>query len=415
MRILIQNLFFNNQGGTETISIATYNLLKKMGHDVFFFSADRPTFQDENYKYKHFFYKDIYTFKGYLKNPIKYYWNWEAAQKFERLIKEINPEIIHLNYIISPELLFVCKKYKIRTIITFHMLPQSCPAVDFLYKNKTICKNFKCKNGNYWHCILNKCAKNSLERSIRKSLLSYIFDKTNAYSNIEYFICPSNALRDYVRQTNICSDKNRIITINNFLSDNELKTIPNYNNKGYFLYIGRLSKEKGVHYLLQAMKDLPRKIELHVVGTGQEEANLKKFAKDNNLYNVKFLGFKNRGEIKEEYQNCISTILPCNWFENFPTTNMESFINGKPVIASNLGGIPEQVEHDLTGLLFEPENVEQLRQHILFYWNNPELVIEHGRNCHNKAITQYTEERYYNELIEVYKKLKYSQKEINEY
>ena len=154
--------------------------------------------------------------------------------------------------------------------------------------------------------------------------------------------------------------------------------------------------------MLQALKDLSRDIKLRIVGTGNQEKFLKQYTKVNNLYNVEFLGFKNREEIKEEYQNCIATILPCNWFENFPTTNMESFINGKPVIASNIGGIPEQVEHNNTGLLFEPTNVTQLKECILTYWNNPVLVIEHGKNAYNKALNLYNKQTYYNKLINLY-------------
>ena len=83
-------------------------------------------------------------------------------------------------------------------------------------------------------------------------------------------------------------------------------------------------------------------------------------------------------------------------------TNIESFINGKPVIASNIGGIPEIIEHNVNGLLFEPANIEQLKECIIKYYNNPKLVIEHGKNAYQKAITEYTEEKYYNKLIDVY-------------
>lgn len=404
MRIIIENQSFSLQGGTEVVSVATYSTLKKYGHDVYFFSTDKKPYYIENYEYAKYFPKDNLNTIGYLKNPFKYFWNWEAANKLEQMIKDINPDIIHFNALISPSILQVCKKNNIPAIMTIHMMPSHCPAVKLLFRNKIICSDFKCKNGNYWHCILNKCGNGSIERSIRKSLLSYIYDITGVYSAISYFICPSQALRDYARQTSICKDKNKIITINNFLRDDELKTIPNYTNKGYFLYIGRLDREKGVNYLLEAIKDLPREIEVHIVGKGSEEEKLKQYAKENNLENVKFLGFKNREEIKEEYQNCISTVLPCNWFENFPTTNMESFINGKPVIASNIGGIPEQIEHNKTGLLFEPTNAEQLKKYILNYWNNNDLVVEHGKNAYQKAITQYTEERYYKELVSIYQK-----------
>lgn len=405
MKILIINQFFNMQAGTEVISTETFNILKRKGHDVYYFSFDKKPYYLENYKYSKFFPRNNMSTLGYIRNPISYYWNIEAAKKLEYLINEIKPQIIHIHSSMSPSILQVCKKKNIPTVMTLHMFPFVCPATTFLYKNKEFCTDFKCKNGNYWYCILNRCGNNSLERSIRKALLSFIYNKTNAYSDVKYFICPSNALRDYVRLSNLTKEKNKIITINNFLSDEEVNTQPNYNNQGYFLYIGRLSKEKGVQYLLSAMKQLPRDIKLHIVGSGSEEQDLKKIANQHNLKNIEFLGFKNREEIKEEYQNCIATILPCNWFENFPTTNMESFINGKPVIASNIGGIPEQVENDKTGLLFEPANVEQLKDCILKYWNNPNLVIEHGKNGYNKAKEQYTEKRYYQELIKIYEEI----------
>ena len=86
-------------------------------------------------------------------------------------------------------------------------------------------------------------------------------------------------------------------------------------------------------------------------------------------------------------------------------TNIESFINGKPVIASNIGGIPEIVEDNINGLLFEPGNIEELKNCILKYWNNPELSVQHGKNGYQKAITQYTEDKYYNELIKIYEEV----------
>ena len=83
--------------------------------------------------------------------------------------------------------------------------------------------------------------------------------------------------------------------------------------------------------------------------------------------------------------------------------NKIKIINGKPSIASNIGGIPEIVEHNKTGLLFEPRNTEQLKECILTYWNNPDLVKEHGEKAYKKAIEKYTEERYYKEMANMYR------------
>ena len=95
-------------------------------------------------------------------------------------------------------------------------------------------------------------------------------------------------------------------------------------------------------------------------------------------------------------------MVPSNCFEAFGMVNIEAFINGKPVIASNIGGIPEIVENNINGLLFEPGNVEQLRECILRYWNNPQLVIDHGINAYQTATKNYTESVYYKKLMHVY-------------
>lgn len=223
------------------------------------------------------------------------------------------------------------------------------------------------------------------------------------------FITPSDALRKNVLEYDCGIDERRILTIPNFLSKEIYEITPNYENKKYFVYAGRLYKGKGIHILLQALNELPREIEMHIAGTGPDEEALKQYAKQNNLVNVKFLGQKNREDLFDEYQNCIANIVPSIWFENFPTANMESFINGKPVIASNIGGIPEQVEHNVNGLLFEPGNVQQLKEHIMTYWNNPQLAVEHGQNGYRKAKENYSEESYYNKIIKVYEDV------INEY
>ena len=126
------------------------------------------------------------------------------------------------------------------------------------------------------------------------------------------------------------------------------------------------------------------------------------YVKDNNLENVDFVGFKSGKELIEEYNNCIALIVPSTAYEAFGLINIEAFINGKPVIASNIGGIPEVVEHNKTGLLFESGNIEQLKECILKYKNNPELVIEHVNNAYEKAIANYTEDVCYEKLMHVY-------------
>lgn len=407
MKILTVNHFFAPFGGGEIIAYNTYKLLKYNGHESYFFATDKKPYFEENYKYVNYFPHYDKSIKTFLFKPIKYYWNIEAKNNLKKFINEIKPDIIHFHSLrwLTCSTLDICQKYNIPTILTLHDASHVCPVSTLLYKNQTFCKNILCNSGNYLPCILNNCASSGLEASIRQALFEYITVQNNVFKNINHFITPSNALKQLIIKANIGINSDKISVINNFLEDSYIAQEINYNNKGYFLYSGRLSKEKGLQYLLDAILKLPKDINFHIVGIGPEEKKIAEFIEKNNLYNVKLLGFMNREKLLTEYRNCIAGIHPCNWFENFPTSIMEFFACGKPVIGSNIGGIPEQIEHNKTGLLFEPANVNKLINNIELLYNNNNLAIQYGYQAAKKAKEHYSKERYYNELIDLYKKL----------
>lgn len=401
MRILILNTYFSPFRGGEFISYNTFKMLREHGVKVYFMANTKQPYFESDYEYIKYFTKDITFIKEYLKNPLRYYYNIKAKKDVQKFIDIIKPDLIHVHQFITGFSPLVLDCFKgIPTIMTVHDCGIICPASTLMYKNREYCKNVKCKSGKFINCLLNKCDRDGIEGSMRKTIRSYIIPPKLKY--IDRFITPSKALKEVLINANIGIKEENVFVINNFLLNDEIKTEPNYLNQGYFLYVGSLSKEKDVHCLLHAMKKLPKDIKLHIVGAGHEEKKLKHYAEENNLTNVEFLGFKNREEIKEEYQNCIAVIVPSNWFEIFGMVNIEAMINGKPVIGSNIGGIPEIVENDKTGLLFEPANVEQLKDCILKYRNNPVLAIEHGKNGYKKVLENYTEEIYYNKLISLY-------------
>lgn len=404
-KILYINGSFLNDNGAAVIAKNTEELFQKKGFETALFTV--KGYYYDNYKYSKYFAEPNNHPKNII-NILKWYYNWDSAKKIKQLIREFQPNIIHVHSLrtsgLTYSVLEPCIKNRIPIVMTLHDCFLICPIMTLVKGSGELCEKALCKGFNKFYCTINNCSVSNIKRAnFTLALFSFINKFTGYDKHIVKFITPSDALRNLMIENNNDITPDKIITINNFLSDEEFGNIqPNYENKGYFLYIGRLSHEKGVQYLLEAIKDLPRDIEFHIVGKGPEEDKLKEYAEENHLDNVKFLGHKSREEIKEEYQNCISTILPCNWFEIFGMTNVESFINGKPVIASNIGGIPEIVENDINGLLFEPANVKQLKECILKYWNNPDLVIQHGKNGYEKAKIQYSEERYYNELVNLY-------------
>ena len=405
MKILTTHFFFSQYGGGEVIAYNTFKLFQERGHETYFFATSRKPYFEENYEYLKYFPKYANSIKDFIINPTKYYYNNEAKINFEKMLNDVKPDIVHIHGVrwLTYSILEPCAKLNIPVVQTVHDSSFVCPVSTLLKKNKTYCSNVECKNGNYINCILNNCDKKGIEGSIRNAIFDIIALKSGTYKKISKFITPSEALRQLILDANIGITEDKIVAVNNFLEDSFIQTPVDYTNKGYFLFSGRLSEEKGVRYLLEAAKKLPKEIEFHIAGNGPKEEEFKKFVKDNGLDNVKFLGFMSRDKLLDEYKKCIAGIHPCNWFENFPTSNMEFFALGKPVIGSKMGGIPEQIEHGVTGFLFEPKNVDELAEKILKLYNIPDLSVKLGKNAKQKALNQYCKDRYYKEILQVYK------------
>jgi glycosyltransferase involved in cell wall biosynthesis len=178
------------------------------------------------------------------------------------------------------------------------------------------------------------------------------------------------------------------------------KYVPKYNNKGYALYFGRISKEKGVLTLLKAHNNISNDFELKIVGTGPLEDSLhKSFPK------AEFLGYKTGHELNELIANAAFVIVPSEWYENCSMSVLEAMALGKPVIGSRIGGIPEQVEHDKTGFLFEMGNVNELAEKMNILHANPDLSIQMGQAARKKCENEYSLNNHFYELTEIYSEL----------
>ncbi|MFH0702001.1 MAG: glycosyltransferase family 4 protein [bacterium] len=409
MKILFLHNYFSVKSGSNTVMFREADILRKNGHEVFFFTTDKQPFWEENYKYAKYFpqYTDYKTLPKLqlLKNIFKPFYNFEAEHKLTLFLEKIKPDIVHCHtffFHLTPSVLRACYKKNIPVTMTVHGAGFMCPAQGLMLNKDTYCKKELCIKGDYFHCLLNKCLGKSFPANFQPVALYSFYKFLKLYDKIALFICVSQAAADLALRSGI--KKEKLALINNFIDDSLLDIQPKYGNKGYFLYVGRLDKEKGLNYLLDAMKRLPN-TKLHIAGTGDEEKNLKKQAEELNLSNIKFLGFKSGKELEQEYRNCIATILPCNWFEAFGLTIIESFAYGKPVIASNMGGIPEIIENQKNGLIFEAGNIDELANAIEKFCFNNDLVVEIGKKGRIKAETLYNPQSHYNRLIETYRNI----------
>ena len=350
MKVLLVNKFHFMKGGAETYYFTLAEALKRAGHSVIFFSMkhEKNLPCDEE---KYFVEKKEYNEKTNAFDKIKAFksivYSKEAYSNISKLIEDEKPDVAFLNNVhrqLTTSVVDALHNHKIRIIWVVHDLIMLCPNYQMLDGKGMVCE--ECCKGKYKNCIKKKCVK----QSYLKSFLAYkeaVFNKKHrTYEKIDLFITPSLFYRNKLIEYHFNADK--VIYVPNPLSFGA-ECVTNVLDEHYFLYFGRLSREKGIDLLINALKDIEYK--LLIVGSGPMEDELKRLAADSE--NIKFKGFQT-GEILYDYikkSRCV--VLPSQWYENGPYSAMEAMSFGKPLIVSNMGGLPELVENGINGFVFQ--------------------------------------------------------------
>ncbi len=401
MKILLVNKFFYLKGGSERVFLEEADLLKRNGHQVVFFSMfDKRNLSCPQSKYfiNHIDYET--PVKNIKQKILKMLYSFEAKEKIEELLNDYQIDIAHLHNIyhqISPSILDVFVKYKIPTVMTLHDYKLVCPSYSMLAHGKP-CE--ECRNGKYFWCLLKKCTKGSYAKSLLNVVEMYLHHEIiHIYDKIDVFISPSIFLKRKLKEMGF---KKEIVYLPNFVNAKDY--LPKYSfNEKIICYFGRLSEEKGLFTLLNAVKGID--IKLKIIGDGPIRKDLEERVRKENLENVSFLGYKSGYELKEEVRNSMAVVLPSEWYENNPTAVLEAFALGKPLLGGRLGGIPELVKDGKTGLTFEPGNSGDLRSKIESLLENPKQIAEMGKKARKFVEESFNPEKHYIQVIEVYKKL----------
>lgn len=412
MKVLIANWSWYATGGDWTYIENIQKLYEANGHEVIPFS----THNRKNEYTKHSInFVNAYDFKELNKNKTiangiralrTSVVSQDALHKLDRILEEHDIKLAHLHNIhhyLTPAIVEKLHKKGVKIIWSLHDYKIICPENSFVSNGK-VCE--KCITGSFYHCALNKCKKNSILASALASFEAYYYHKRKVYDLVDYYLCPSEFLHQKFLQFGFPADK---VVTSNLCYDIDLidKYIDNHaplNNEKYILYVGRLEEIKGIKTLIKAVQGTD--IQLKIVGGGTATEEMKEFANGFNNPNVQFLGFKNKSEVFELTQNALFGVCPSEWYENFPFSVSETFLFSRAVVGAKIGGIPELVLDGKTGLLFEPGNVEALKEKLLQLWNNEALAFEMGKNAREHAYQLYNFDSHWKKLELTIQKLK---------
>jgi len=400
MKILLIHGVHFPAGGADKVYLNTGELLEKYGHKVIYFS----------FKNK----KNIYCSqeKYFLDEPSKFrvflnmFFNKQAAKKIEQLIRDEKPDIAHLHSFwsgLTPSICIVLRKYNIPIVHSVHDYNLICPVTTSMDYNGNICE--ECMGKFFYKCIFKRCFKGSLIKSfILASALFFRLKFYNPIQLIDGFVFVSwfsyNQHLKYMPNLN----KSDTIVLYNFNPITPKTKVDKYSRK-YFLYLGRLSHEKGLLTLIMAFSRL-KDVKLKIVGKGPQETFLKDTVYKTDINNIEFVGFKSGDELKSIISNASFNIVPSEWWENNPLSIIEAYSVGVPVIGAKIGGIPEIIADGETGYLFEMKNVDHLTR-VINKANSlsTEEYITMSNNAVKFALDKFSKEQYANILVDFYKKM----------
>ena len=393
------NKFLYPRGGSESYMLYLSEHLKGKGHEVEFFGMFDENNTVGNSAGQYTQNMDFHS-KGLARflYPFKIIYSFEAKKKIMKVIDHFKPDIVHMNNInfqLTPSIIYGVKKKKVPLVQTVHDYQMICPNhLLYNFDKNTPCE--KCVKDSHINCIKNKCIHSSLVKSILGVIEAKLYSWLKTYKKVDLFVCPSNFLENKLLSAKGFY-KGKTKTIHNFI-DKEKFADKGKAPESYIVYVGRLSKEKGIENIAGAAK-LLHNLNFVVAGSGPDEDMLK------NIPNIKLAGFLTGDKLTELMGNAKVLLLPSVCYENCPLSILEAQSMGVPVVTMNSGGMAELVKDGITGTLVNEPTPEGIAKKIKETLENEDYYNSLKENCKKEKDSILSVESYADILIKEYEKL----------
>jgi glycosyltransferase involved in cell wall biosynthesis len=399
MKIIQAHKFYFMKGGAERYVLDISDHLASKGNQVFPFAMKHQ--DNRETEYARFFPSYVNTEQvrvGWqaLRTFGRMLYSSESARKMSSLIHHAKPDFAHIHNIynqLSPSILRSLKRAQVPIVMTVHdhhlvspqynVWAQGC-GPDLRY-------------AGFLKATLSRFHKRSFLASFAQSFTFSLHGALGLYrNNIDLFITPSHYMKRQMVQGGFDEKKIRVI----YYGIDPHTIEPKYIHRGYFLFVGRLSEEKGVETVVRLARVLPD-INFKIVGRGPQMEWLHRLA--HGLENIEFLGFRTGDELKQLYRDATAVLLPSRVHENFPLTSLEAMSAGKPLIASNVGGIPEIVEDRVNGFLVAPMDLPTWTESVLRLYHDDDLQGRLSEEARGTVERRFMLDRHYRELGNAYR------------
>lgn len=398
MRVLMVHSFHHPRGGDTTYTRDLSTLLRSAGHEVIPLAMRHPDNEPSPWEARFPSWVEMRGAEGGLaraRAALGLVWSPEAAQAASAMAQELRPDVAHVQHLhrhLTPSVLSALRRQGVPIVWTVHDYELICPS-GLLFTQGRPCE--RCMGHRYHHAVLNRCKWDGALPSLAVAVEKWVHHLAGVWDLVDRFLCPSLHLAQALVRFGVPAA--RVQHLPNFLDSDEVPTgtLP---GDGW-LYAGRLAEEKGVHVALEAARRLPGH-ELTICGSGPMEAALRAQAAD--LPWVRFLGQQPRQEVARLLRGVRAVVVPSLWPENYPYAVLEAQRASRAVVASDIGGIPEQIDHQRDGMLVPPGDSVALARAVGGLLDDPSRAQALGQAGRERVVRDRQPQDHLRAVLQVY-------------
>ncbi len=406
MRVLYCNKYNFAFSGTEAYLFPAMEMMRARGHQTALFSMADPRGAPTPYDQYFVSARDFKAKQGIMDRgrlALHAIYSTEARRKLRAVIREFRPDVAHVRNIyhhLSPSIFWELKAQGVPVLYHMNDFKSLCPSYNMVGSNGEPCE--RCKGGRFLNVVREGCYSGGAAASAVLALEAYVHRWLGTYNRcIDLILAPSEFVKQKLVENNW--DAAGIQVLPHF------QAVPEQHQahpgaSGTVLYVGRLSREKGVHDVIQAVVGFPH-LQLVIAGDGPLRQELESSVAAAALRNVTFAGHVSGPALDRLVAQSQFTVFPSHAYETLGKSILESFAQGRAVIASDLGSRRELVREGETGLLYRPGNIAGLAAAILFLSERPQLAKAMGACARKLVIDRYSPDAHFRALNSIYEDL----------
>lgn len=383
-RVLLVHNYYQQPGGEDAVFKAEKLLLQQHGHEV-------DTFVASNHR--------LLNLRQKIKAVTTAHYSNDAKNQLTERLLQFRPDIVHVHNhfpLITPAAYDACQALGIPVVQTLHNYRTICPGA-LLMRDGSVCET--CVTKSAYRSVIHACYRDSrMQTLVAAHAVTHHRKNKTWQTKVNRFI----ALTEFAKNKFAASGfpEHRIAVKPNFItsSTGDMTDFSrNAKSPRRALFVGRLSKEKGVATLLASWRNNSQPLD--IVGDGPLAASVRA----NTNANIVFHGQQTTNRVRQFMAEAAFVIMPSEWFEGLPMVVIEAYAQATPVLASRIGGLAEIVNDGVTGLLFDPGNARDLAEKARWLLSNPDACRKMGENARHEFLEKYNAPRNYQRLLEIYR------------